>query len=377
MNVQPDMKVLMTTDTVGGVWTYAVELALSLRAEDVQVRLATMGAPINSVQRRQIDAFHLDVCESEYRLEWMADPWADVEAAGRWLLDMEAEFEPDVVHLNGYAHAALPFRAPTLVVAHSCVVSWWHAVHHAEPPDEWELYRRAVERGLQAADLVVAPTWAMLDAIERCYGSLPHVGVVSNGRDPRWFAPGRKEPFALAAGRVWDEAKNVTAVETAARGLPWPVYLAGETQHPVTGRVARQGLRPLGMLDPEAMAEWLGRASIFVHPARYEPFGLGVLEAALSGCALVLGDLQSLRELWDDAAVFVPPNDHEALRAAMARLMADDLARRDLARRACQRGLQLTPERMAAGYCRAYRQLVSRSSNVASPSVVRPLTPDA
>ncbi len=31
-------------------------------------------------------------------------------------------------------------------------------------------------------------------------------------------------------------------------------------------------------------------------PARYEPFGLSVLEAALSGCALVLGDIPSLRE---------------------------------------------------------------------------------
>ncbi len=54
----------------------------------------------------------------------------------------------------------------------------------------------------------------------------------------------------------------------------------------------------VGRLGPEEMREQYARAAIFAHPARYEPFGLSVLEAALSGCALVLGDISSLRELW-------------------------------------------------------------------------------
>src|SRR5690625_7216151 len=37
---------------------------------------------------------------------------------------------------------------------------------------------------------------------------------------------------------------------------------------------------------------WLRQASVFVMPSRYEPFGLSVLEAALSGCALILSDIQ-------------------------------------------------------------------------------------
>ncbi len=70
------------------------------------------------------------------------------------------------------------------------------------------------------------------------------------------------------------------------------------------------------------MAGWLGRASIFALPARYEPFGLLPLEAALSGCALVLGDIPSLREVWGDAAWFVPPDDRDALTAAIGSLIA-------------------------------------------------------
>jgi len=122
-------RVLLTADTVGGVWTYAVDLARGLSARGVEVALATMGAPLSDAQRETAERIPgLLVFESGFRLEWMEDPWRDVERAGDWLLGLEARFGPDLVHLNGYAHAALPWSAPKLVVAHSCVLSWWSAV---------------------------------------------------------------------------------------------------------------------------------------------------------------------------------------------------------------------------------------------------------
>src|SRR5690606_38167348 len=122
-------RVLMTADTVGGVWTYAVDLARELGDRGVEVVLATMGRRLDPGQRRQVARIpSLEICESTYALEWMDEPWDDVERAGAWLLELEQELDPDVVHLNGYAHGALPFRAPKLVVGHSCVLSWWEAV---------------------------------------------------------------------------------------------------------------------------------------------------------------------------------------------------------------------------------------------------------
>src|SRR5438477_12810194 len=120
--------VLMTADTIGGVWTYALELTRALAASDVRVTLATMGAALTRDQRCEARRLAtLDVVESTYRLEWMPEPWGDVAAAGEWLLRLEADVAPDVVHLNGYAHGGLPWRAPRVVVGHSCVCSWWHA----------------------------------------------------------------------------------------------------------------------------------------------------------------------------------------------------------------------------------------------------------
>lgn len=358
-------RVLMTADTVGGVWTYALELARALGDYGVEVSLATMGAQpceAQSAEARRLP--NVELFKSDFRLEWMEDPWRDVQRAGEWLLHLERRLRPDVVHLNGYAHAALPWSRPTLVVAHSCVLSWWRAVKGEDAPAEWGRYRAEVTRGLRAADRVAAPTRAMLDALQSIYGPVPRGCVIFNGRDPAAYAPGDKQEFVMTAGRLWDEAKNVAALCEAAPRLSWPVYVAGDAEHPAgrarggEGAGSRREVRFLGKLPAGELAGWFSRASVYALPARYEPFGLSALEAALAGCALVLGDIPSLREVWGDAAVFVPPADPAALAAAIESLAEDGARRRLLASRARRRALTFTPRRMAEGYMAVYAELL-------------------
>lgn len=360
----------MTGDAVGGVWTYALELSRALGEQGVRVVLATMGPRPSSAQRAEAAAIRsLTLVESDYRLEWMPSPWDDVTRAGEWLLALEAEHAPDVVHLNGYAHGALPFRAPVLVAAHSCVLSWFRAVKGHEAPAEWSRYHREVHEGLRRANRVVGISRAMVDALEACYGSLPGTSVVYNGRDSARFRPGRKEPFVFAAGRIWDEAKNLRALERAAPRVPWPVYLAGDDGEPHRTDVATTAplsARRLGRLDLDAVAGWMARASIYAFPAKYEPFGLSVLEAALSGCALVLGDVPSLREVWGDAARFVAPDDVDALARELSALSVDDAARSELALRARARAARYGVGAMAQGYLEIYAQLASEHALAAT-----------
>ena len=103
----------MTADTIGGVWTYALELIRALGTQGIEVGLATMGAALTGTQREEVRSLpEIELFESTYKLEWMEQPWRDVAAAGEWLLELEERFRPDVIHLNGYAHGALAWRAP-------------------------------------------------------------------------------------------------------------------------------------------------------------------------------------------------------------------------------------------------------------------------
>jgi len=367
------LRVLMTTDTVGGVWSYAVELARAFDRRGIEVHLATLGAPVSSDQRTQLLGLRaLTLHESCWALEWMERPWHDVDGAGKWLLELERRIGPHLVHLNQFSFGALPFAAPTLLAAHSCVLSWWRAVHGQAAPASWDEYRHRVVRGLAGADLVVAPTRAMLDSLAENYGYVGRGQVICNGRSAEEFRAGAKQPFIFAAGRFWDEAKNLAALRAVAPLLPWPVRIAGATFEPgkrpsplPSPASGRGRVQFLGELPAQAVVAQLAQTSIYALPARYEPFGLSVLEAALSGCALVLGDIASLREVWGEAALYVAPDDYCALRATLCRLIEDAGERTQLADAAAKRARSFTSARMSASYLDAYSALEPAFAGIA------------
>lgn len=341
------MTLLMTADAVGGVWTCALDLARELIRQGVEVHLATMGPPPRVAP--EIPGLTLHV--GAYRLEWEPDPWPDVAAAGDWLLNLAERTNVDAVHLNGFCHAGLDWPVPPVTVAHSDVLTWFRAVKGTDAPPEWDRYREEVGKGLRAAPTLVAPTRAYADAVIREYGDL-EFKIIPNARATELYVPGVKENTVLGVGRLWDEAKNARALADAAPGLGWPVRLAGE------GGEGLANVALLGRLDERTLAGEYARAAIYAHPARYEPFGLSVLEAAISGCALVLGDIPTLRENWDGAALFCGSDDPGP---AITRLIADSDLRVGLAANAVERAKMFSPKTQAESYMNLYKQAVGQA----------------
>ena len=364
------MKILMTTDSVGGIWNYSLELAAALSRSGVRIILATMGPPPSAAQIAAASAVpDLSLRLSTYALEWMPDPWEDVARAGEWLLDIDRAERPDVIHLNHFAFGPLPWLAPAVMVAHGCALSWWTAVHRTRPPAELNRYRDAVRRGLTAADLVIAPTASLVEMMRPHYLRFPHARVIYHAVSPAPFRsdilPGDRAHVVFSAGRLWDEGRNFGALRTIAETLEWPVRVAGlpANSHQRgggagniegAGSVAAGRIQALGVLEPAEVAAEMKRASVYVLPALYEPFGLSAMEAAHAGCALVLGDIPTLREVWQNAAVFVAPDDVRSLHTAVDTLMRDEGLRTCLADRAYQRALCFRTSDMAASYMDAY-----------------------
>ena len=369
-------RVLMTTDAVGGVWQYSLELASGLCQRGIRVLLSAMGPAPSAAQLEAARAIRgLALLHRPYPLEWMAGAEATLEASAAWLADLEAAFDPDIVHINGYAHACLPWRCSIVLVCHSCVRSWWRAVRGGELPQEWDAYGARVSEGLRAADLVIAPTRSFLHTVKAIYGMrLPAACAIPNGRGGPFNVGSAKQPFVFSCGRAWDEAKGFDMVDRLAARLPWPVFVAGSMQG-IDGAGGRGPVhaRMLGPLHEDELASWLAAASVFVLPARYEPFGLAILEAAMSGCALVLGNLDTLRELWAGAARFVDAGDEDALLASVIDLIHDPLLRREMGDRARERARLYTAERMVEGYVQAYRRASRRSTARSGTSIAVPV----
>jgi glycosyltransferase involved in cell wall biosynthesis len=347
----------MTTDCVGGVWSYAMTLCGGLAAAGVEVTLAATGGLLRPDQAAQAAALpNVDLRHRPLRCEWMQPPLADVPAAAAWLESLAAEVRPDVIHLNDYAHGGQCFGGrPRVVVAHSDVVTWHRAVVNREPGVLWQDYVMAVSAGLSAANVVVAPTRAVLTAMTDVglLNATARQEVIYNAVAEGPAPAAQREPFILTAGRVWDEAKNVRTLAAAAAGLPWPVKVAGDATAPDGGRVVFENVELLGPVPHQELRHLMSVAGIYALPARYEPFGLSAVEAALGGCPLVLGDIPTLREVWGDAVTFVRPDDVEGLRAALEKLITTEATNP----RTRDRATTFSIERQVRQYVALYQSL--------------------
>jgi glycosyltransferase involved in cell wall biosynthesis len=338
------VSVLLVADVVGGVRTFVDELTCALSRCGVDVHLALLGQDEPEPAARAAAT-----CEvRDLKLEWMDDPWRDVVATGEWIEELVVRHRPDVIHMNTFAPVP-GIELPVLLTVHSCVLSWWRAVHGVDAPDDWARYWWLARRALDRADVLCAPTRALLEELAAVYGRLPRARVIPNGRAIEPPSGFRRERLVLSVGRVWDEAKNAGLLARAARAIDARVATIG------SGRV--DGLESLGSLPPQEVIRWLARAAVFAEPARYEPFGLAALEAAQCGCALVLGDIPSLREVWDDAATFVSPDDPEELAHTINQLLDDPARGRRAANLARARAARYAPRAMADAYLNAYRTL--------------------
>ncbi len=343
------MHVLLTTDAVGGVWTYTEELSAGLVRRGHRVTLVTLGHKLDGGQCAWVQAMEsplFQCVETEYRLEWMEDASHDVLRSAELLRELIDRMQPDLLHTNQFTYGVLADMLPVVLTGHSCVLSWWEAVHGAGVPDTGRVraYTALVRAGLQAATLLAAPTAWMARELREQYGISRHIEVIPNGRSPTLFSPGRpKQLQALTVGRAWDPGKNVGLL--AQVDVPMPLIIAGESLPPVqpahvsgTRRAAGIGdVAYLGKQNASHLRELYSRTAIYVATSCYEPFGLAPLEAALSGCALVLSDIATLREIWGDAAEFYPSGDVHALERVLRSLALnpdriDDLAARALAR---------------------------------------------
>ena len=339
--------VLMSADAVGGIWTYALDLGAALVRRGDRVTVAVLGPAPDDMRRREATARGLKVFGLEHAPDWLAADEKAVHAAGAALARLARRERADLLHLNHPALVAKTrYDQPVMALGHSCVATWWNAVRDGPLPEDFRWRAALHERGLAAADAVAAPSRSFAEATRRVYGFGTAPLVVHNGRDRPAFGdrPVTPDASVFTAGRLWDEGKNLAVLDRAAARLPVSVEAAGPLTGPNGASVTLHHIRALGPLGETALREKLAARPIFVSSALYEPFGLAVLEAAQAGCALVLSDIPTFRELWDGAALFVPPHDDRALAAAIVRLLGDRSYRSERAEKAVERAARYTVE---------------------------------
>jgi glycogen synthase len=364
------VRILLSADTVGGVWDYSVTMAEGLLERGHSVLLAVLGSP-ESVEGRTIPP-GVEVTCGNFRLEWMPGADADLRRGAEWLAAQGRGWGADLVHLNQMVYSALGIDLPTVVVAHSDVLSWFTETKGSSAGPEWAAYAARVRAGLLEAHAVVAPSRYQAMLLERHYGRGAD-RVIHNGAPAPPLGVGRaRERLVVSAGRAWDPAKGMDLLDRALLAMGGDVpsaRLFGSTEGPGGERFTARALRCEGSVPADVLGEWLSRAGVYVAASRYEPFGLAPLEAALRGCPLVLSDIGSFRELWDGCATFFRNGSSESLSAVLYAALAEPERMHEQARAARERALhRYSAAGMVDQYTELYRDAVDTTLAPALPS---------
>jgi glycosyltransferase involved in cell wall biosynthesis len=231
-----------------------------------------------------------------------------------------------LVHADVYGGVAAKLRGTRLV-----------STKHNDDPFRLGPFRH-VERGLvRLADRIVAITDALRRfTVDRVGAPADKVQTIHYGLDDLPAPWGENPPddvprearVLLAVARLTRQ-KGLDVAVRALATLPDDTVLVvlGEgPERPALEQLAldvgaeRRVFLPGRVPD---VAAWLRRASVLVHPARWEGFGLGVLEAMLAELPVVASRVSSLPELVLDGrtGLLVPPEDPPALAAAVVQAL--------------------------------------------------------
>jgi phosphatidylinositol alpha-mannosyltransferase len=205
-----------------------------------------------------------------------------------------------------------------------------------------------------AVPVAVSPVAAA--AIESIVG---HPRIIPNSIDSSAYqASAEKVPGRIAfLGR--DEPRKgldplLSAFEEVRRTRPdIELVVMGAT------RPHRSGVRFLGEVDDAAKARHLAEADVFVAPnTGGESFGLVVLEALASGCAVIASSLPAFQFVGGDAALYVAPGDVPSITRALHTMLQDSDVRAEYQARAAQRVRAFDRHQVVADYLKVYAEAV-------------------
>ena len=314
----------------GGVQVHVRQLAAELRtrghrttilapgsrpSEDAGVRI--VGRPVRVPYRGTVAP-----------ISFSPGAWRRIRSAMR-------SFDPDLIH----AHEPLTPSTSMLAVlaAEAPVVATFHA--SLDRSRLMELAGPVLRQVSGRIDAAVAVSDAAASFVRRVV-RVP-LEIVPNGVDVRAFSdPGRPVEGLPAGPKIlWvnrlDPQKGFEIMLRAFEQIASEVgevhlLVAGDGRDRVLLRSLPGDLRSrilrLGTVAHEALPRYHAAADVFVSPATgQESFGIVLVEAMAAGVPVVASDIEGYREVVRDGVdgLLVPPNDPNALAAAIRRVLSE------------------------------------------------------
>ncbi len=346
---------------VGGSERHLLTLLPALRARDVDARFLGLDDDDPDPFYAQLDALGVPYDRLPARRD--LDPALLVRIAR--LLRRQ---RPDIVHTH-LVHADV-YGGMASVAAGSTLVS----TKHNDDPFRRGSFKHVERLFARRAARIICITEALARFNVREVG-LPEAKlvVVHYGLDElpaAWGPPGDWDlpegaPLLLAISRLERQKGLDVAIEALARiraagsSAMLLILGGGSLEAELKALAEARGVAAATVFGGRTgdVAHWLRRADVFVHPARWEGFGLVLLEAMLARLPIAASEVSSIPEIVVDGETgyLVPADDVDRFADATGALLADPTLRASFGEAALERARsEFSVERMAEGTLAVY-----------------------
>lgn len=203
------MKILMTTDNYGDAWYYSTELAGRLRRKGFEITLAIIGNPLSNQQKKQLDG--IAYFNLECKLEWMSNPWPDMQIAKDWLLKILKILQPDILHMNTYSMGDISDNIPVIVNINFLGFNRWKALMHKTNHSDLQFYEEKIGETLKSAHMIIAPSNDMMKETETLFGNFKKKKLMYCGKEKPLFSQSLrdKDPSKRKSIEEFKKAKMI------------------------------------------------------------------------------------------------------------------------------------------------------------------------
>lgn len=250
---------------------------------------------------------------------------------------MNRYLQPDIVHETFFARRGVaPTRAKVILTVYDMI-------HERFPSPSAGLVRRERAAAVARADHVICISHQtrsdlieLLDVAPRKV-SVVHLGFSLTARAIETSSVAADRPFLLYVGKRggYKNFEGLLRAVAGSRTLRKNVRIVSFGGGPMTAQ-ERALSADLGF-DQDDVCQVSGsdgvlaglyrQALAFVYPSKYEGFGIPPLEAMNFDCPVVCSRAASIPEVVGDAGEYFDPSDIDDMRAALERVVADEVVR--------------------------------------------------
>lgn len=289
------------------------------------------------------------------------------------------DFDNTIYHEPNYI--AMPFNGPMVLTV--CDLSCFEHPE-AHPRERIQLLQRDMPASIERADHIIVISESTGAALRRCFNidssRVTTTYLAADARfhpvdadllRPKLAALGLMPGHYLLSVGTLEPRKNLPALFSAYAGLPaalrkrYPLVVAGmrgwntvDLMASAQALINSGELLLLGYVEDALIPALFAGAATFCYPSRYEGFGLPALEAMACGVPVVTSNQTSLPEVVGPAGMMVDPDDVDAMRESLQRLLEDRAYAAALGQLGLARAKSFSWERCAIETFSVYKQVL-------------------